>query len=67
MGGLTMRIHFPLALWLVIAFARQQPPPAPPSSAIPSTGLQTPWAAQVAPDDVLDVGIVDLVEPGLSR
>src|SRR5829696_10474929 len=48
-----MHIHLSLALWLLIAFAPQQAPPAAPPTPIPATRLQTQWAAQVTPDRVL--------------
>ena len=46
-----MRMVIPaLSLLVVIA---QQAPPAPPLTPVPSTKLQTRWAAQVTPDRVL--------------
>jgi hypothetical protein len=41
------------ALPLLLTLVLQQAPPAPPPTPVPSTHLQTRWAAQVTPDRVL--------------
>jgi hypothetical protein len=42
-----------LLVSLLLSFATQQSPPPQPASPIPATHLQTRWAAQVTPDNVL--------------